>query len=405
MAVTPEELAGLQRERGIAVGSVLDELYAEIPELTWPHSIEIFRQMLRSDGQLAGVWKAIKLPLQATPWYIEPGQASEPVARATAEALGLAIVGESEETARPRRLRGRFSWKQHIEWALKYLTYGHMVFEQVYELAGNRLIIRKLAPRWPWTIRDFDVADDGGLNFIEQYGRDGQPIQLNIDRLVVYVNEREGGNWQGQSILRPAYKHWIIKDRFYRLASMTGERAMGVPTYEGSENATQVELDEGERLAEEMRTGERAGVAVPHGAKLRYMGIEGSLFDPLPHIEHHSKMEARSVLEMFMNLETGELGSRALGESFLNFYMLSLQAVLEDMQIIAQQHVIEDFIDINFGTGEAAPLLVPGDVAGQPATIAAAVIDLIKAGGLEVDDKLESHLRRAYRLPQREAVE
>ena len=40
---------------------------------------------------------------------------------------------------------------------------------------------------------------------------------MTVDRLVMYVNDREGGNWLGQSLLRPAYKFWLLKDRLLRV--------------------------------------------------------------------------------------------------------------------------------------------------------------------------------------------
>jgi hypothetical protein len=55
-------------------------------------------------------------------------------------------------------------------------------------------------------------------------------------RLVMYANEREGGNWRGQSLLRSCYKNWLLKDRLLRVDTGTIERnGMGVPVYKGSE--------------------------------------------------------------------------------------------------------------------------------------------------------------------------
>ncbi|MDP1165706.1 hypothetical protein, partial [Klebsiella pneumoniae] len=80
----------------------------------------------------------------------------------------------------------------------------------------------KLAPRPQKTISAFNVALDGGLESIRQYapastgrvlyGLTG--VEIPVSRLVAYVRDPEPGDWRGNSILRPAYKHWLLKDEF-----------------------------------------------------------------------------------------------------------------------------------------------------------------------------------------------
>jgi hypothetical protein len=51
-----------------------------------------------------------------------------------------------------------------------------------------------------------------------------------MDKLIVFVNEMEGMNWWGTSLLRPAYKHWFIKNTLYKIDAIAHERqGLGIP--------------------------------------------------------------------------------------------------------------------------------------------------------------------------------
>ncbi|MBG9885436.1 hypothetical protein ABE10_02310, partial [Bacillus toyonensis] len=194
--------------------------------------------------------------------------------------------------------------------ALLELPFGHSVFEQVYRIESGRARLGKLAWRPPRTISKFDVAPDGGLIAIEQWGAFGKAtVRIPVDRLVVFVNEREGANWLGQSLLRQAYKNWLLKDRFLRIQALVGERnGLGVPMYEGAplpeaiarntERAEQWLNDqkqEGLQIAKNFRAGEAAGGYIPHGAKFTLTGVQGKLPEMDGPIRYHDEQIARAV--------------------------------------------------------------------------------------------------------------
>src|SRR5262249_16852723 len=148
------------------------------------------------------------------------------------------------------------------------------------------------------------VAVDGGLISIEQYGApsEGKAQQpIPVDRLVAYINKREGGNWLGTSILRNCYKNWLLKDRLLRVWAQTIERnGMGIPLYTGQDGAP--DLTAGLNMAKAWRAGDAAGTAIPFGAKLDLVGVTGTLPDAKPAVEYHDDSIARSALAHFLNL-------------------------------------------------------------------------------------------------------
>lgn len=370
------------------------------PELRWPLSVAVFDKMRRTDAQVASVLRAVTLPVRRTGWRIDPAGAREEVAVQIAADLDLPIVGADPGTpTEPRRRKGRFSWSEHLRMALLELPFGHMFFEQNVRIDDRgRVRLRKLGPRMQRTLLDVKVADDGGLVSIQQAGRD-RPIPVN--RLVAYVNEREGGNWLGSSLLRPAYKHWLIKDRLLRVQAQTIERnGMGVPLYTGAEGET--DLTKGAALAQAWRSGDNAGAAVPNGAGLVLRGVEGDLPDADRAIRYHDEQIGRAVLAHFLNLGT-QTGSWALGSTFADFFVLSLQALAEHIADVSNQHIVEDLVDWNWGEDEPAPRIVFDEIGSKPAALASALKALVDAGVIEPDAVLEESIRQMFHLPAKGA--
>jgi len=380
------------------------------PDLMWPLSIEVFDKMRREDSQIGSVLRAVTLPIRGAEWMIDPAGARDEVVELVATDLGLSVKGQPP--LRPLRTKGRFQWGEHLRLALLELVYGHSFFEQVYEAEGNRLRLKKLAWRPPRSIAKINVARDGGLISIQQHGVT-KPIP--VDRLVAYVNDREGGNWIGLSLLRTAYKNWLLKDRMLRAQALTVERnGLGVPVYEaapypekadesGREAWQQSEKEAGLKLAKGFRAGEAAGASIPNAAKLTLTGVTGKLPDTDQPIRYHDEQIARAVLAHFLNLGT-ETGSWALGSTFADFFTSSLNAVAEHIQDTTQAHVVEDLVDWNWGEAEPAPRLVFKPIGSGGSLTAEGLKILIDAGVIKPDESLEVFMRTAFSLPAKDTA-
>ena len=387
------------------------------PELFWPLSVQVYDRMRRQDAQVGSVLRAVTLPVRSTQWRIDPTGCREEVVKLVSEDLGLPVKGEE---LRPLpRTRDRFSWDEHLRLALLQLTYGHMYFEQVYRIdTSGRARLRKLGPRLPRTLSEIEVADDGGLVAIHQHApvnsqpftarsggsRSSADITIPVNRLVAYVNDREGGNWLGNSLLRQAYKNWLIKDRLLRVQAQTIERnGMGVPLYKGPEKAAAGDLEKGKQLASAWRSGDAAGAAVAHGADLILRGVEGDLPDADPAIRYHDEQIARAVLAHFLNLGT-QTGSWALGTTFADFFLQSLTSVAKSIADTASQHIVEDLVDLNWGEDEPAPKVVFDKIGGEQQATAQAIKFLIESGVVFPDRTLEESVRQMYSLPPKQLL-
>ncbi|MBB3041013.1 phage portal protein family protein [Nocardioides soli] len=358
------------RERGYAAdkgsGWWVDLSQETTPELRWPLSIGVFDRMRRQDAQVASVLRAVQSPIIRTQWRLDGSGCDPEVTRFVAQNLGLPIVDDDPENDHRAAMRGRdrFSWDDHVRLALLMLPFGHMFFEQVYRFdeSTSKFRLRKLGPRLPHTISRINVARDGGLESIEQWGSGldlSGGVKLPVNRLVAYVLDREGGNWLGQSLLRSAYKNWLLKDRALRTWSQSIDRnGIGIPKYKGAENET--DLTKGQDIAADMRAGDNSGVAVAFGADVELMGVKGTLPDIEKFVAYHDAQIARSALGHFLNLggqTNGQVGSYNLGSVLSDTFHLALDAVADLVATVGSAHIIEDLVDINFGPTAPAPRL------------------------------------------------
>jgi hypothetical protein len=324
-------------------------------ELKWPQSVLTYDNM-RNDAQCQGLYLGATAAIVRYGWYINPNECDSAYVDLLAADLNLPV---GEDAAREQfkagqkraklRTQKRFSWYNHLQTALKAMAYGHFYFEQVGEITsegpgGSQVWrLRKLGPRHPRTITEINVAADGGLVFIVQ-GYGDPPPSIPIDRLVCYVWDAEPGNWVGRSIFRPMYRNWLCKDRLLRVDTIKHERnGVGMPIIEGPEGATQPQLEMLDKMAREFKAGERGGGAVPYGTKVRLVGTEGSLPDTVQSIRFHNEEMARSMLMMFMQLGQTESGSRALGQTFLDWFSLQQEMIADWMADVSTEHVIEDW--------------------------------------------------------------
>ncbi len=400
-------------EKGVAVagvGSWWSQLGEdeETPELRWPLSVAVYDRMRRQDPQVMSVLRAVKLPIRRTTWRIDGTGCDPAVTRHVADDLGLPILGDASPV-RPARTRDRFSWGEHLRLALTALDYGHSIFEQVYRIVDGRVHLGKLGWRPPRTITGWDVARDGGLRAVRQGVATGE-VSIPVSRLVAYVQDREGGNWAGSSLLRPAYKPWLLKDRALRVQAQTLERnGLGVPVYtagpepdstdpQSARDEVQAELDGGRDLAAAWRSGDESGAAIRHGASIELMGVKGTLPNADIPIRYHDEQIARAVLAHFLNLGT-ETGSWALGSTFADFFTLSLQTVALEVADTATMHIVEDLVDFAFSPSEPAPRIVFDEIGSRHPATAEAIKSLVDAGVVEADDDLEGYLRTIYGLP------
>ena len=383
-----------------------------VPELKWPNSVRTYRTM-STDSQLAGLFLATLLGMQKMEWLIDPNGADEAMVQKLSSDYNIPILGEEADNIQRGRLKGRFSFREHMRKALKAGVYGHYFFEQV-GFIGDGLQgrpndglwhLRKLAERPPSTIQEFKVADDGGLVSITQNVTNPratswqQPVpEIPVDVLVGYVWDQEGANWVGKSWFREVYKNWLIKDRLLRIDAVNHERAGGVPYIVAQPGATQDEIGNLNQMAQAFRVGDTAGGAIPAGAKFEIArGLQSSVIDS---VRYHDEAMARKFMLMVMQLGQTRTGSRALGTTFVDFWAAGMEAIAWWFADTFNEHVIEDDVDWNWGedVGQVPILVFNFD----PELVTDDLVKLISSGAIIADNDLEAEIRKEMHLPPAE---
>lgn len=401
-------------EKGYVVPKGLESWWPDlgviekVPELRYPQCLTVFEEMLK-DPQVFSTTQAVTLPLRSTGWWVDPNGADAEIVQLVAEDLGLPVRGV--ETLPPVRARDRFSFPEHLDLALDALPFGHAAFEQQARMVAGRARLRKLAWRPQRSIEKWHVARDGGLESIEQAGVDGK---IDVSRLVVYSYRRRGGAWIGQSILRQSHKFWLLKERTLLTQQLSLDRTgVGTPVYTAApapleytpEEQTayaEAQREAGLAIAKHYRSGERSGASLPHGATLEVLGVKGTLPDTDKVIRYYDEQIVRSTLANFLSLGgENSRGSYALGSTFADFFIQSLQATARWVCDVLTQHVVEDIVDWNWGPDVRAPRIVCDEIGSKHPATAEAISILVNSGAIQPDPTLEYAVRATHGLPQR----
>jgi hypothetical protein len=389
---------------------LLTDWWERTADLIWPQSIITYGRM-RHDPQLRGIVSAYLLPMLRATWCIDGTGCRDEVVAHVAGDLGLPVLGTDPAPPGPARRTG-VSWRKHLATAAySHLVYGHQPFELRYRidsLTPGGVHLDHLGARMPWTLAQIHLNQDGTIEEIVQVTQ-RDPIPAN--RLLWYVHDQEGANWAGISILRPVFGMWLLKHETMRVhASSIRRFGMGVPTVTAPPGATVLQVQEANDLAAGFRAGDQAGVGLPTGYDFKLSGMSGNVPDALNFLKWLDLSMAKMALAGLVELGQTDHGSRALGETFLDLFLLSLQAVADDLADTATSGqdgmpgICTDLVLQNWGEDEPVPRVVCTDVGENYEVTAEALGKLTQFGAMSPDPALDDWIRKTWRLPARETA-
>jgi hypothetical protein len=387
-------------------GGLLSEWAETVPDLMWPENIRTFGRM-RHDSKLKAILSAYFLPLLRAHWAVDPeGIDRAEAVELVASDLGLPILGE---TARPAAAAiPMFNWFTHLRIALLQCVYGYMPFERWYRLAGGRTRLAGVQERMPHTIVIIDMDEQGVIQQVEQ---NTQVRPIEASRLLWYVHQREGANWAGLSLLRDCYTPWVLKHETMRVHATAIRRfGMGVPSVTAPPGATPAQVTQAQQMAAGMRAGDQSGAGLPAGFEYKLTGLTGSVPDALGFLEWLNQELIGSALAGILDLGTTKVGSRALGESFLDLFLLALQAEADAIGANVtygepnMPGLAKALVELNWGEGEPVPRIVAPDVGDRHEITALALNQLVTSGALVPDPELDGFIREMYGIPPRSAA-
>lgn len=368
--------------------------------------------MRKSDAQVNACLLALELPIRSTLWSIEAGCTVDGEEEAVTDSdteiqkfIEAALFDDMNTT-----------WDDLIRQILTMCTFGFSVFEKVYGMKDDKIILKDLSQRLARTVYKWNREEDGryGITqmlYLNDEGKDFNVV-LPADKIVTFTFRREGANMEGVSVLRSAYKHWYIKDTLYKLDAVKHERqAVGIPVI--TLPAVHEESDETEAkdILSNLRATEKSFVVLPSPDwkfEFAQMGAS-SVLDTEKSIIHHNTQIVQNILAGFLDLgKTGGGGSYALSEDQSSLFLLSLTALANQICDVFNRHVIPELVDLNFDVaeGQRYPKLTfqkLGEVKYEE--LASSLSTLTGSGLITPDFETEDHIRKLFDLPKKSEEE
>jgi len=343
-------------------------------------------QKMLTDSDISAALDAVVLPLLAAGLTVEPGE-DTPDGREQAAFLqnDLDNMSLSLSDTRTAALYGA-------------LSDGVAVFEKVWQPGDDKKIhLRKLGERPPRTVAaDGWLQDEhGGPAGIKQLNGLGEPITLDIDRLLLFIHRRRQGSIIGESLLRRVYGSWLMKTELMKVGSAAVARhAMGIPTMRPASQA-QAYLDTVDVLLEGLSAHEHSFVRLaPDQAMTDFevKGVQGTMADPVPQLEYHRRGIYLGLLCPFLPLGSDGVGSLALSETQSGFFLMLLQSLARMEEDTYNRYLIPQWCSYNWPSVKegALPRVAVGRLDRRDvAAWFAAVVQAVQSGAVLVGDELK----------------
>ena len=391
-----------------------------MPQLRGRKASELYRQMSDSDALVAGILFEIEMVLRQVDWEAQPTG-----------------TGDNGEVTDYDIERADFLWtcwtdmshspEQVLQNALTMLPFGFAVLETVYkkrdsaDLAASsesrtrhpdgRIGWRKLSLVPADSIDDFVLDDTGGIEAVVQGGGIGSRIVLPIDKLLLFRTDTSTP--RGKSILRRSVEAWYYRKRIREIEGIGIERDLaGLPVMYVEEGNLKANETDYQNLVSNLRNDEQAGVLLPamldeNGkltriAELELLSTGGTRqFDTNTIIGRYNREIAMSLLQDVVLLGHEKVGTQALASEKRDLSDTALQAWLNDIAAVFNDHAIPRLFALNGESLEGLPRLVPGEL--HPAGLLEFTEAIKNAAGAGIpvqDEEAVRYIRQRLGLPE-----
>jgi hypothetical protein len=377
-------------------GGFLREMGEYNSDLSGLAAYSTYEKMRRGDAQVAATLMAMKLPIRTASWTVVVPEDASDVEKAATEFVEHCLFE-------------RINFDTALQNALLMLDFGAAAHEDVWEMEGQQVVLRKLAPRLPLTFYRWITESNGDeLQAIEQLGyRGGQYVraEVPVTKLGLFTYRQEGANFAGRSALREMYQPWYIKSNLYKIDAISCERnGMGVPTIIMGENAKKEDRDTAITWLEQLSVHQKAGLLLPFGWLFKLEGVTGVTRDAKDSIAHHNLMISMAGLAQFMMLgQASAGGSRALGKTMSDFFYMGLQATADYVGSTMSLSTVKRLVDFNFAGVVNYPKLIPQQILSvsfEGLVEALRYLAMDRVDVLRPDDDTEAWMRQQMGAPK-----
>lgn len=380
-----------QSGTNIFSGIINEEYNPKLKDVT---GINKYDEMRKSDGTVRAAITACQLPIRRANWFIEPASEDKKDIEIK-EFVEKALFTEMSLT-----------WDDFLRQALLMLPFGVMVFEKVFDIRNidgtDRIIWKKFGPRMPTSITSWET-EDGEKGIKQLPPNTGNEVSIPMEKLLVFVNEIEGENWWGTSMLRSAYKHWYIKTRLEQIDAVASERqGLGIPFVKLGQVYTEDDATQATKILKNLRANEQAYLVEPPDMTVEFKDMKASgVKDLMPSISYHNRQIILSVLAQFLDLGSGSSGSRALSSDHSDLFLQSLEAVAKAIADVINKYAIKELVDYNFDNVDYYPELNFNGISRVNADkLSTAYQRFAQAGGIKPTKSDAQYIREMMGLPE-----
>lgn len=354
--------------------------------------LEKYDQMRKSDGAVRSSLRLVKTPVLAARWFVESASDSD-LDQEVATFVGRCLWDYTTST-----------WMQFLTESLLMCDFGYYMFEKVWEnreIDGQtRTVLRKLAPRHPMDVKEWQFDAHGGPKAAVFYSSSANTFDedktIDIAKLLVFTFDLEAGNIEGISVLRSAYKHWYYKEMLYKIDAIQKERhGIGIPVIKLPINFSQQDRMLADEIGRNLRTNERAHIVLPPNWEILFAKLEGQPVNLMDSIQHHNDMIYENVLATFLKSTSSANDSDQL------MFLKATRFIADIVANVVNTYLIKQLVDYNF-TVSAYPKLRVRRI-GESAdwrTLSFAARNLVGSQLLTPDDTLEDYMREEMDLPR-----
>jgi hypothetical protein len=360
---------------------------------------------MRFDATCSALKKSIELPIRAARWFVEPAS-DDPKDVDKADFTHWVLYDFGDQ-----------SMDDVLRLALGCLDFGFTPLEVCYQyiaegdyagkVGWNKLAWRNQSSKWRW-----NMGEINGMQELVSMTQLAPPFYTQVDiprnKMLLFVNDLLGDNYDGTSIYRPGYKNWFIRDQLYKIQAIGLERTyMGIPVATLPENYSDEMKALAMRIVTNLRTDDNAGITKPAelGLEILHNAINAGT-EMQAAIGFHGREILKSSLAHFLDLgSAGSSGSWALSSDQSELFLMAINA---PANMVEEQFNLEPGIPalmrFNYPDAQvgAMPKLTHGDI-GQRSlqALGRTLMALGQWGFLTPDDTTEDWFRQVLDMPER----
>lgn len=388
-------------------------------ELVGRRGAEAYREMASNSSVLGAALLAIELPCRRADWYLEP--ADTPAGQEVAD-----FVEECrEDLATP--------WGDVLQEILTMVIYGWALLETTYKTrqgpkAANpsrfddgRVGWRAMSLRAQDSLDRWEIDETGGiLGMWQRIPHNGKTVGIPIERAQLFRTSKVRNNPEGRSLLRTAYFAWYHAKRMMTNEGigverdLTGVPSAGVPPemlLSTASPADKASLESIKTALRDLKMDEQGFIVYPlaydqNGNPKFTMTLLASpgrrTHDTTAIINRYELRMAQALMAGFLMLGHSAVGSRALADPLIEFFMDSIAALLDTIADTFNRHAIPALLAVNGIDPDDAPLLAHGPAKTQDLAALGQFIKTLSEAGMPLfpNEELERHLLDAADLPE-----